>query len=231
MKVSKEFSKYAQSYKTYNIIQNKVVKKLLSTVHSKPKKILDLGCGSGAVVKNIDWDFEHFVGVDFAPMMLELHPKSNSIVCINGNFDDPKLFHILSRYEFDYIISSSALQWADKLDEVFFYIKSMNIPFSFAIFTSGTFQTLNKTANLPPLLRSADELRKLSQQYFDCEPELIQYSLEFDNVRDMFQYIKKSGVSGSRRVLSYKETKRLMQEYPSNTLEFEVAFIGSDLRR
>jgi malonyl-CoA O-methyltransferase len=43
----------------------------------------------------------------------------------------------------------------------------------------------------------------------------------------MFKYIKQSGVSGSRKVLGYKQTKKLMREYPVNYLEFEVAFIVS----
>ena len=53
------------------------------------------------------------------------------------------------------------------------------------------------------------------------------YKLEFDSVRDMFKYIKQSGVSGSRSVLDYKQTKKLMNEYPVSYLEFEVVFITS----
>ena len=57
MKISSEFSKYALEYNSYNIIQNKVVKKLLSKLKYKPKSILDLGCGSGALCKAIDWEY------------------------------------------------------------------------------------------------------------------------------------------------------------------------------
>jgi len=100
------------------------------------------------------------------------------------------------------------------LDDVFKNIVSLNAPVALAIFTANTFKTLNKTAGLKPLLRSRKEI-----------VEIVEYKLEFESVRDIFRYIKKSGVSGSRRLLSYKETKRLMQEYPFNYLEFEVAFI------
>ena len=55
--------------------------------------------------------------------------------------------------------------------------------------------------------------------------EVIRYSLSFDSVRDMFRYIKRSGVSGNRNVLTYKGTKRLMETYPLDYLEFEVLFI------
>jgi malonyl-CoA O-methyltransferase len=227
MKISSEFSKYATHYGSYSIIQNQVVTKLLKSVQGKPKRILDLGCGSGAVIGRVDWEFEHFVGGDFAPGMLELHPKAKKIECIYGNFNDTMLFEQLKTYTFDYTISASALQWADDLEQVFQNIKELKTPVALAIFTSGTFKTINKTAGLEPLLRSRKELKRLQEVYFgDAKFEVVEYQLAFESVRDMFRYIKKSGVSGSRKLLSYKDTKRLMQEYPLNYLEFEVAFIA-----
>jgi malonyl-CoA O-methyltransferase len=227
MKISSEFSKYALEYNSYNIIQNKVVKKLLSKLKYKPKSILDLGCGSGALCKAIDWEYESFLGVDFAQGMLDLHPKSKNIKCIYGNFNDTNLFENLDTNEFEHIFSSSSLQWAEDLERVFINIKSLHKPISLAIFTSGTFETINKTADLKPLLRNARSIKTLSEKYFDADFEVLTYKLEFESTRDMFRYIKKSGVSGSRRVLTYKQTKKLMQEYPLDYLEFEIVFINS----
>ena len=227
MKISSEFSKHALEYNTYNIIQNKVVKQLLSKLNYKPKSILDLGCGSGALCKSIDWEYEYFLGVDFAKGMLELHPKSKNINCIYGNFNDTSLFENLATYEFEHVFSSSSLQWAQDLESVFKSISSLKRPISLAIFTSGTFKTLNKTANLKSLLRSASTIQTLSEKYFNAEYEVLKYKLEFESTRDMFRYIKKSGVSGSRNVLTYKQTKKLMQEYPLNYLEFEILLISS----
>ena len=227
MKISSEFSKYALHYNSYNIIQEKVVRKLLSSISSKPQRILDLGCGSGALCKRIDWEYKHFVGVDFALGMLDLHPKSKNIECIYGNFNDDKLFQDILKYEYDHIFSASALQWAEDLDKAFKHIHTLNSPISLAIFTSGTFTTLNKTAGLEPLLRDASTIKKYADKYFNAEYEVVKYTLEFDTTREMFRYIKKSGVSGSRNLLTYKQTKKLMQEYPLNYLEFEVMFINS----
>lgn len=227
MKVSQEFSKYADRYGSYNVIQNQVVHKLLQGIKNKPQYILDLGCGEGAVCKAIDWKYKSFIGVDFAPRMLELHPKSKKIECIYGDFNNPALFENLITYRFDYIISASALQWADDLESVFKNIQALNTPFSFAIFTANTFKTVFETASIKPLLRSSDEIDRLQKKYFDANFEVVEYKLEFENTRDIFRYIKQSGVSGSRRVLNYKSMKKLMQEYPVNFLEFEVVFIHS----
>ena len=227
MKISSEFSKYAEHYGSHNVIQNKVVQKLLTHIKGKPKKILDLGCGRGAVCKNISWIYDHFTAVDFAPGMLELHPVSQTIKMINGDFNDEKLFEGLRESDYDYIISASALQWADDLDLVFKNIKKLDAPVALAIFTSNTFKTLNVAASLESILRSAQEIDALQKKYFNAAFEVVNYRLEFESTRDMFRYIKQSGVSGSRKVLDYKQTKKLMREYPVSYLEFEVAFIIS----
>ncbi len=227
MKVSSEFSKHASHYSSHNIIQNRVVKRLLKKVKSKPKNILDLGCGNGALCKNIDWKYKHFIGVDFAPGMLELHPKSKIIESIYGDFNDKALFENLSTFNYDHIFSASALQWADDLEVVFKNIKNLGAAVSLAIFSAETFKTLNETASIKSLLRSADEINELQKKYFDGDFEVVSYKLEFETTRDMFRYIKNSGVSGARRVLDYKQTKKLMKTYPINYLEFEVVFIHS----
>jgi len=227
MKVSSEFSKHAQEYTSYNIIQNKVIKKLLKDLKYRPKNILDLGCGSGALCRSIPWNYKHFMGVDFAPGMLELHPKSQKIEAIYGDFNDSLLFENLAMYQFEHIFSASALQWAENLDTVFQNISSLDTPVSLAIFTSGTFQTLHKTASINSLLRTSQEIENLQKRYFDAHFEVVEYRLEFKSVREMFTYIKRSGVSGSRNVLSFKQTKELMRNYPLNYLEFEVVFIQS----
>ena len=227
MKVSSEFSKHATDYGSYNIIQKKVIKKLLKKVKSKPKNILDLGCGNGSLHDNLTWKYKHFTGVDFAPGMLELHPKAKNCECIYGDFNDKTLFENLATYRYDYIFSASALQWSDNLEMVFKNIKALNAPVALAIFTQNTFKTLNTTASIEPLLRSADAINTLQKKYFDASFEVVEYRLEFESTREMFKYIKNSGVSGARKVLDYKQTKKLLNEYPLNYLEFEVVFIHS----
>ncbi len=227
MKIDIEFSKYAHAYEKYAIIQTRVTKELLSLLRYKPKRILDLGCGRGAVLKNIDWDVEYFVGVDFAKRMLELHPQGEHIECIYANFEDPKLYERLLTKRFDYVISSSALQWAHDLDTLFAKIATLNAPIAFGIFTANTFKTVHETASLSPVLRDAKSVLQCARKHFECKHHLHTYRLEFKDNLEMFRYIKRSGVSGNRAVLSYKETKELIRRYPLNYLEFEVLFLYS----
>lgn len=227
MNIDTEFSNHASSYGSYNIIQTKVIEHLMSKVTTKPQNILDLGCGNGSLCRKVDWNYNHFTGVDFAKGMLELHPKSDNIECIYGDFNKQILFDKLHMNKYDFIFSASALQWSTDLDSVFKNIKTFNAPIALAIFTSNTFKNLNSTAKIDSILRSSREIDALQKKYFNAEFEIVNYKLEFDSTKDMFTYIKKSGVSGSRKILSYKQTKELIKNYPLTYLEFEVVFITS----
>lgn len=220
-----EFSKYAAEYGSRNVIQRIVADKLITSTLDKPRHILDLGCGSGTLHSLIDWEVDRFVGVDFSASMLEYHPSSPNVELVLGNFNDPSLFERLKEERYDRIYSASALQWADDLDDVFKSLSSLNTPMSLAIFTAGTFKTLHECAGVTPLLRSSDEVMTIAEKYVDAQFEVLHTTLEFDSVREMFRYIKRSGVSGGRRVLDFAQTKRLMETYPLNYLEFEVVFI------
>lgn len=227
MRVHEEFSRYASQYGRHNVIQAKVAQKLIADTLDLPRKILDLGCGNGALFSGIDWDIENFIGVDFSETMLAHHPVTSKTELILGDFNDPELFTKLSSMTIDRLYSSSALQWADDLEAVFKSIQTLNTPVSLAVFTAGTFKTLYETAGLSPILKSPDEIIEIANRHFNAQFEIVRYVLEFDTVREMFRYIKRSGVSGGRRVLDFSQTKRLMEGYPLKLLEFEVVFITS----
>ena len=146
------------------------------------------------------------------------------------DFNDPTCFQNLETYAFDRIVSASALQWSDDLDRTFQHIATLKTPITFAIFTSGTFKTLHETASIPPLLRSIEEVMRLSEKYFNAEYKVLKYTLEFASVRDMFRYMKKSGVGGARNLLSFKQMKKLMNDYPLNYLEYEILMIHEDTK-
>jgi len=227
MKIEKEFSRFAHEYEQFNVIQNKVAQKLVDDLTTRPNHILDLGCGSGTIANKILWDYEKFTGVDFSQKMLDLHPKGETIECKLGDFNEDKLFEELVKEKYDHVFSASSLQWAKDLDTTLYQISQFNAPISLAIFTSNTFETLLKTAGINSPLRGSDELIYLINQYFRCEIEILRYELTFESIEEIFTYIKKSGVSGGRNELGYKQMKALMRNYPSKTLEFEVLFASN----
>lgn len=224
MKIEKEFSRFAGEYGQYNLIQNQVAQKLIDDLQHEPKNILDLGCGSGTLFSKIGFEYDKYVGIDFSQKMLDLHAQGEKVECRLGDFNEDKLFEELVKEKYDRVFSASSLQWAEDLDTTLYQISQLNAPISLAIFTSNTFKTLLDTAAIESPLRCADEVTYLINQYFNCEIELVSYELSFESVEDIFTYIKKSGVSGGRNALSYKQMRTLMREYPTKRLEFEVLF-------
>jgi len=229
MEIVKEFSRFADEYRKHNIIQSKVASYLTSLITiDKYKNILDLGSGSGAVYQNIvekNIEFEKFIAFDFSSKMLKLHPNSSNIQKICADFNQKESFEYYKKKEFDILISSSALQWSSDLSAVLETISLLANKYYFAFFTSNTFKTLHQTAGIDSPIYSKEDIIKILKKNYDFNVEEAQYHLNFSSVQEMFRYIKRSGVSGGIRQLSYKEMKDLIKNYPLNYLEFEVIFV------
>ena len=222
----KEFSKQSSTYNETNIIQKQVATHLLSKITCRPKKILDLGCGTGDINKKIDWKYSEFIGVDSAQGMCEKHPKSDSVSVINKNFEDIDFQKkILLKAPFDLVISSSALQWANDIEKLIKFSSLLSSNIAFAIFTCKTFADIYKISGLKTFLPNAKELVKNTEKYFEIEYEIKTYRLNFEDNLSKFRYIKKSGVSGGKRKLTVSQTKNLIKNYPHSYLEFEVLFM------
>jgi malonyl-CoA O-methyltransferase len=219
MNIKREFSKYANEYKKLNIIQKKIIKRVAPLLDNQ--NILDLGCGNGAILEFVNP--KNYTGIDFSEEMLKLHPSKN---IYNFDFNTNECWEFIKKQNFDILVSLSALQWAENLEFIFTNIKNLNKNYILAIFTSNTFKTLHKTANITSPIHSKKEILEKSR-ILNPKIEIINYQLEFENSLEMLRYIKKSGVSSGEKKLSYKEIKRVIENYPFNYLEFEIVILKS----
>ncbi len=221
-----EFEKHANSYDSYAKIQKKVAKELIKKLNFKPKKILDIGCGTGAVYKNITWGIDSFVGVDNSSTMCKLHPKNDKIEVICDDFES-KIFQakIMKMSPFDLVISSSSMQWAKDIETTFNFYSSLSQRAAFSIFTDKTFKTIYKITKRKFFLPSFNLIQMLSKIFQNMRVEKRAYRIDFDDKISMLRYVIESGTSGGNEMLSYKEIKYLIDNYPYSYLEFEVAFI------
>lgn len=229
-KVIKEFSRFAHQYNAHNEIQAQVAKTLVSKLPEKSfKSVLDLGCGSGAVAVNMEarrYTYDTLTVFDSSQEMLDIHPSSDKIIKVCGDFNQTEFTDALPQTQYDLLLSSSALQWSTDLDRTFALLSQLSQTAYFAIFTSGTFKTLHTLAHVNSPIYSAESVEKSIEKYYaEVNFALHSYTLAFDSVREMFRYIKKSGVSAGEKKLGFKETKRLMESYPLDHLEFEVLFV------
>ena len=225
MSVENQFSKYAKDYKNHNIIQQIVAKSLIRELKFQPKRILELGCGSGQVYKHISWEIDFYKAIDFSSSMCELHPKGEKIQVKCFDFDTQEFLDEIKDNQYDIILSSSALQWSKDLAKIIKHLYFITNEINAVLFTSNTFKTIqNITKTKSPIL-DEESIKEAFSKYFKCEFETILYKLEFDNKKDLFDYIKKSGVSGGTASLNFKDAKKLYKEYDLNYLEFEVIFV------
>lgn len=219
-----QFSKYANEYKNHNIIQQIVAKSLVRELKFQPKRILELGCGSGQVFKHIDWEIEFYKAIDASSSMCKLHPKAKNVEVKCFDFDTKEFIDEIGKEKYDIVLSSSALQWSKDLNKIVKTLSLIANEINAVLFTSNTFKTIQKLTNTKSPILDETSIKEAFSNYFECEFETILYKLEFDNKKELFDYIKKSGVSPNAS-LSFKEAKKLYKEYDLNYLEFEVIFI------
>ena len=222
MQPHREFRRFASDYGRYSLIQDRVAKALASKIEKPFEKIVDLGCGSGGFFRAYEHPFTRYCAVDLAPQMLSLHPGGEGVQKLEGDFDDPRLYSRLGEEDFDLLVSSSALQWSRDLDLALQHIAALGLPVALAIFTSGTFASLHSAAGTVSPIRSKDETVAAIERNFDAEIDILRYELYFSDRLSMLRYIKRSGVSGGRRQLTFAQTKKILQEYTLPYLEFEV---------
>ena len=225
MSVKNQFSKYAKEYKNHNIIQQIVAKSLIRELKYQPERILELGCGSGQVFNHITWDIEFYKAIDFSSSMCELHPKGENIEVKCFDFDTQEFLDEIKNNSYDIVLSSSALQWSKDLSKIIKQLSLITTEINAVLFTSNTFKTIQEITNTKSPILDENSIKEAFSKYFTCEFETILYKLEFDNKKDLFDYIKKSGVSGGNASLDFADAKKLYKEYNLNYLEFEVIFV------
>jgi malonyl-CoA O-methyltransferase len=224
MSVQNQFSKHANDYATYNIIQQIVSKALVRDIKSNPKTILELGCGSGQVFSNISWPYDKYIATDFSMQMCNIHPHAKNLEIKQFDFDSDEFWHMIKDKKFDTILSSSAMQWSRDLNKLVNRLSKVSNTINAVLFTSNTFRKIQSITKKQSPILDIKTIKDAFSNSFDCEFEVFNYNLEFDNKKELFKYIKNSGVSGDSD-LSFKDAKYLYKNYDINYLEFEVIFI------
>ncbi len=229
-KIIKEFSRFSKEYNSYSIIQTEVAKKIVTDLPKKYfKTIVDIGCGTGAIYKFIEEEkikFDLFYALDGSDNMLLSHPKSEKIIKQCFDFNSQMSFASIDNVKYDVIISSSALQWSKDLDFTLSNIATISNSFYGTLFTSNTFKTLHETAGILSPIYDIDTIKRSFDRFYkDTNYEIVSYKLFFDSKKELFNYIKKSGVSGGEKKLTVSQAKKLMNEYSIDYLEFEVIFV------
>ncbi len=208
------FEKFAHKYLEYNVIQKKIIQKYLPFLKSR---IVDLGCGSEGLCKYKKFDF--YLGIDMSDKMLELNPCNT----LKLDFNTKECFEVIKNYDFEQIVSFSSLQWAKDLDFVFKEIKNLKKDYLLAIFTSNTFKSLHKELNIKSPIYSKEQILK-SSKILNPKIEILNYKMTFSSAKEIFEYIKFSGVRGNVKC-NVSLMKKFFREFPIDFLEYEIVVL------
>ncbi len=123
-KLQCHFNRIANNYDQIAFVSQYMQQQLLLRLKEldiQPKKILDLGCGTGAMLEHLQKTHANaeIIGVDFSESMLAIAKQR----CPNASFalqDINKL--VLPEHQYDLIILNNVLQWVD-IGTVFARIK------------------------------------------------------------------------------------------------------------
>lgn len=121
--IRKAFNKAASSYNTNAVLQHEVGERLIDRLDFftlKPKKILDLGMGTGFITSQIAQKYPEaeVFGIDFAENMLKEAQKN--ILANNINLICADLAHLpIEENSVDLIFSNFTFQWSDNLTDLF----------------------------------------------------------------------------------------------------------------
>ena len=178
IKVKEEFSTHSKEYGNHNIIQQIIAKALVREITSNPKRILELGCGSGQIYNNINFPIEYYKAVDFSQAMCDLHPKcDNTDVCC-FDFDSDEFFKSLQNDKYDMVLSSSAMQWSKDLSKLVSFLLSISKGINATLFTSNTFKSIFEITKQKSPILTKEDIIKAFEENIDCKFEIYEYKLE-----------------------------------------------------
>jgi len=188
--ISLNFSRSAPDYEQHAVLQKQLADELFSSLgRLKPERILDIGCGTGYLTRNLAKKYPRaqVVGIDIAPGMIAVANANNQFGNLRFQIGDGEKF-ILNK-SFDLVVSSASLQWMDA-GKVFRAIQSNLLPggsFIFTTFGPRTLQEMRKSGfrvnrfvpvgRLVELLDESFRVEKITsrmvEQYFKGVKELV----------------------------------------------------------
>ncbi len=148
-RIAQKFSRATQNYEHYAFLQKEIAQRLLDrilTIHQSPRRILDVGCGTGALLGSLKLSFPDSVcvGMDIAYRMCQkTQARSSAFFCICG---DGEALPFRSNL-FDLVVSNCALQWTKHqavFESVFRILRPGGL-FLFSTFGPDTLKELRRS--------------------------------------------------------------------------------------
>jgi len=228
--IKKNFSKSAGTYDQYADLQRQMMGKVFSLLDKEYPAMLDLGCGTGALVGMLadKYPASRIVGIDFAPGMIECAKSIVSSPNVSFAVEDAEKLSF-NPAEFDLVVSSAALQWMEYktgIKEAARVLKPGG-KFVFATFGPKTLQELRKTGLSVNDFPAPNELEEIIGKYFkniNLQTEVVMH--KYSSIFDLFKYLKAIGARYHASSLDkgLLTRKKLLSLLPFSGSSIEVSY-------
>jgi len=193
-------SRFAKNLKNYNEnakIQKRMAERLLSFIKNRsPKKILEIGCGTGFLTEliNKELDFKNYIALDIVEECAQYIGKINpNITFISADIEE---FIKENSERYDLIISNASLQWVDDFEGVINTLEERLNPngeLIFSTFGNENFREIYHTVGTTLKYYSINELREMFPNS-QVEPEI--HIMAFESPKEVLKHLQLTGVNG-----------------------------------
>lgn len=194
--VRDRFSKNLKNYNENAKIQKRMAEKLVSLIkNKKPRKILELGCGTGFLTNlvNQNLSFEEYIAIDIVESCnVYINKISPKIEFLAKDIED---YIELNSEKFDLIISNASLQWVENFERVIKTLENKLNPngeLIFSTFGNENFREIYHILGTSLRYFSNTELHNIFPNA-EIEPEI--HIMAFDSPKDVLKHLQLTGVN------------------------------------
>lgn len=200
--IRSRFNRAALTYDAHAVIQPDIGKKLIALLNQytfKSDFIIDLGCGTGTVTKNLieKYAYKQFFAIDIADTLLLQAKDKLALYDINIHSNDFESFSY-DGILFDLIFSNMALHWSSNLQNTFNHIAQQSSHhgiIAFSLPLTGTLTEL-ETLSINAFYSSKSVLKLLKNAGLKIlETHYASYVLPFDSWIAALKSIKGIGAN------------------------------------
>lgn len=199
--IKERFSKNLKTYEENAKIQKRMAERFTALIQNKtPKKILEIGCGTGFLTQiiNAKFEFESYKAIDIVEeCKMYVNRINPNIEFIS---DDIENYLNNSTEKFDLIISNATLQWVNDFKNVITKLQkrlNLNGELIFTTFGTENFREIYHILGTRLNYYSQQELEKMFPDSF-IEQEI--HIMAFNSPKDVLKHLQLTGVNAIENV-------------------------------
>ena len=196
--IKKNFSRSAPDYERHAQLQNGLADELFSSLDGfEPKRVLDLGCGTGYLTRKLAEKFPaaEVMGIDIAPGMIEVANNRNKRKNLKFAVGDGESISFGDGI-FDVLVSNASLQWMNMGKVLGGARRALQSGGRFVFNTFGpqTLKELKASGFHVNEFLSVNQLIELADRHFKIiEIKSRVISQRFGNVKELVCHLREIG--------------------------------------